>query len=173
MALIQRISRLFVADVNDLIDQIEEPAALLRQAVRDMAAEVTRGEQALAQCRRDAGRCESRIDRLADELTSVSEKVTLAMDAEDAGLAREMLRRRLLLEQHVARSRQQLQALRTRASQREERLADWRVRLDTTRQKLAAVTREQAEPDADHGIAVSSHDVEAAYLAELKKRGGS
>jgi phage shock protein A len=36
MALITRVSRLFRADVNAVLDRIEEPASLLRQAVLDM-----------------------------------------------------------------------------------------------------------------------------------------
>ena len=36
MALINRVSRLFKADFNAVLDQIEEPEQLLKQAIRDM-----------------------------------------------------------------------------------------------------------------------------------------
>jgi len=36
MALINRISRLFKADFHAVLDHIEEPEALLKQAIRDM-----------------------------------------------------------------------------------------------------------------------------------------
>ena len=40
MALINRVTRLFKADIHAVLDQIEEPEQLLRQAVRDMEEEL-------------------------------------------------------------------------------------------------------------------------------------
>ena len=37
MTLINRLSRLFKADVHAMLDRIEEPPLLLQQALRDMA----------------------------------------------------------------------------------------------------------------------------------------
>ncbi len=45
MALITRVSRLFQADFHAVLDRIEEPDVLLRQAVREMEEELARDEQ--------------------------------------------------------------------------------------------------------------------------------
>ena len=45
MALINRMSRLFTADVHAVLDRIEEPEALLKQAIREMEEEVQGAEQ--------------------------------------------------------------------------------------------------------------------------------
>ena len=45
MALITRVSRLFQADFHAVLDRIEEPDLLLRQAVREMEEELARDEQ--------------------------------------------------------------------------------------------------------------------------------
>ena len=45
MALITRVSRLFQADFHAVLDRIEEPEAILRQAVREMEEELARDEQ--------------------------------------------------------------------------------------------------------------------------------
>ena len=42
MALISRVSRLFTADVHAVLDRIEEPEVLLKQAIREMEDEVRR-----------------------------------------------------------------------------------------------------------------------------------
>ncbi|MFV2090729.1 MAG: PspA/IM30 family protein, partial [Pseudomonadales bacterium] len=47
MVLITRISRLFTADVHAVLDRIEEPEVVLKQAIREMAEEVSHGEQQL------------------------------------------------------------------------------------------------------------------------------
>ena len=51
MALITRISRLFKADFHAVLDQIEEPEVLLRQAVREMEDSIAHGDQELGRPR--------------------------------------------------------------------------------------------------------------------------
>ncbi|MGH8588771.1 MAG: PspA/IM30 family protein, partial [Gammaproteobacteria bacterium] len=45
MALITRVSRLFRSDLHAVLDRIEEPEVLLRQAIREMEAELSSDEQ--------------------------------------------------------------------------------------------------------------------------------
>ena len=45
MALVNRISRLFRADFHAVLDQIEEPDLLLRQAIREMQDDMAQDEQ--------------------------------------------------------------------------------------------------------------------------------
>ncbi len=44
MALISRLTQLFQADFHAVLDRLEEPDALLRQAVRDMEDALARDE---------------------------------------------------------------------------------------------------------------------------------
>ncbi|RLA35148.1 MAG: hypothetical protein DRR11_01080, partial [Gammaproteobacteria bacterium] len=53
MALINRISRLFKADFHAVLDQIEEPEQLLKQAIRDMEDELATTEQSIILCAHD------------------------------------------------------------------------------------------------------------------------
>ena len=53
MALITRISRLFKADFHAVLDQIEEPEQLLKQAIRDMQDEIAVAEQRIANRERE------------------------------------------------------------------------------------------------------------------------
>ena len=46
---INRVSRLFRADFNAVLDQIEEPEQLVRQAIRDMEDDISAAEQGIAQ----------------------------------------------------------------------------------------------------------------------------
>ena len=73
MTLITRLSRLFRADFHAVLDRIEEPETLLRQAIREMEEEIACQEQAMAE-RLDGARTElynlltdlSRMGALAD-----------------------------------------------------------------------------------------------------------
>ncbi len=53
MALINRISRLFKADFHAVLDQIEEPEQILKQAIRDMEDDLATTEQRVALCAHD------------------------------------------------------------------------------------------------------------------------
>jgi phage shock protein A len=50
MALLNRVSQLFKADFNAVLDQIEEPEQILKQAVRDMEDELASSENRIAVC---------------------------------------------------------------------------------------------------------------------------
>ena len=50
MALINRISRLFKADFHAVLDHIEEPEALLKQAIRDMEDDLAKTKQRINLC---------------------------------------------------------------------------------------------------------------------------
>src|SRR4051812_47679563 len=94
MKLFRRIGDLVSANLNDLLERLESPEALLRQAVREMeaAAARARGEaaQALAAARLAGGRLAEQERLLADWEARAEEAVA---DGDDA-LARRALARR-------------------------------------------------------------------------------
>ncbi|MGH8626524.1 MAG: PspA/IM30 family protein [Gammaproteobacteria bacterium] len=45
MALITRVARLFRSDLHVVLDRVEEPEVLLRQAIREMEEELSSDEQ--------------------------------------------------------------------------------------------------------------------------------
>ena len=53
MALINRVARLFKADFHAVLDQIEEPELLLKQAVREMEDELAESGQRITVCAHD------------------------------------------------------------------------------------------------------------------------
>ena len=66
MALVNRISRLFSADFHAVLDRIEEPDLLLRQAIREMEEELAKSEQRIRCLERDQADL-SRADALKPE----------------------------------------------------------------------------------------------------------
>lgn len=181
MALINRVSRLFKADFNAVLDQLEEPELILRQAIRDM-------EENLAACERDiqhrlaeqdniGGRCKA----LEASIGETSEQLDLCFDNGKDDLARSFLRRKLEAERL-------LNEMRSRVDINEGLLRDQRVKLEdnaTTleglRQKAAIFSDRRDRSDSfafDHnamvpGTSVSDDEVEVAFLREKRARGTS
>lgn len=174
MALINRMARLFRADMHAVLDRIEEPEALFRQALRDMEEELAGDEQRCKLLAQEHGQLAARQDEVSQALRDIDSELDLCFASAKEDLARTLVKRQLEAQRHaklLARKRasldESLAALKTRLEQN-------RARLDAMRQKselLAAEAEPAAEPcwtAADW--AVRDEDVEVALLREKQKR---
>jgi phage shock protein A len=154
MALINRMSRLFTADVHAVLDRIEEPDVLLKHAVREMEEELARGEQ--------------RARALAHEHEALGD---VCFESANEDLARKVIKRRLeteRLERHVAERRA---ALAKELAALSAAVDEQRVELDVMRQKAELLTPTAAGDDFRNGdFAVGEAEIEVALLRERQKR---
>jgi phage shock protein A len=176
MALITRVSRLFQADFHAVLDRIEEPAVLLRQAVREMEAELARDEQHSRQLQQAYRQLTGREAELNQSLQEIERELDTCFEAGNDDLARACIRRRLEAQRfgkHLARQRA---ATRTTLDDLDTRLGENRSRLDSMRQKAELLAGEHARPADDRGIpevTVRDEDVELALLREKQHRSRS
>jgi phage shock protein A len=171
MALITRISRLFTADVHAVLDRIEEPEVVLKQAVREMAEEVAGDEQRLRWLQAERQQLRQRIDDASEEVASLDGELDLCFAAGEEDLARSLVKRKLVAEQHLKQANQQME--------RVERDQD---ALETTlneHRQILAETRQKADLFADrptHGLAaaadagISQDAIDVAFLKEKQRR---
>jgi phage shock protein A len=171
MALINRMSRLFTADVHAVLDRIEEPDVLLKHAVREMEEELARGEQrlrALAHEHEALGERQRKTEALLAEL---SEQLDVCFENGNEELARKIVKRRLeteRLERHVVERRatlaKELAALRAAVEEQREQL-------DVMRQKAELLATTISGDDFRSGdFVIGEAEVEVAYLRERQKR---
>jgi phage shock protein A len=179
MALINRISRLFAADVHAVLDRIEEPQSLLRQAIREMEEALGRSTRQLHESERELAVLERRREQIEAALPELDEQLDVCFGADNMELARNVVKRKLQAQRiakHLAERRRTV----------EEQLADGRKQLEQQRAQLAS-TKEKAElfaedareraasaeaPDAWRGgeIFVGDDEVETALLREQQRR---
>ena len=95
MALITRVSRLFQADFHAVLDRIEEPEVLLRQAVREMEEELARDEQRSKMLQHEQRQLITRATDLEQSLHDIEEELDVCFDAGNDDLARACIRRKL------------------------------------------------------------------------------
>jgi phage shock protein A len=175
MALITRVSRLFQADFHAVLDRIEEPGVLLRQAVREMQEDLARDEQTSRIMHHEQGQLTARETELEQSLQDIEEQLDVCFDCGNDDLARACIRRKLeaqRLRKGLARKRQALQKA---LDELDTRLGENRPRLESMRQKaeLLAAENARARP-ADNwdlaDISVGDEDVEVAFLREKQHR---
>ena len=179
MALITRVSRLFRADVNAVLDRMEEPTILLNQAIREMEEELGRDEQRTKLNTLELSQLTLRQNEIEQQLTEANEELDLCFDTGNEPLARTMLKRRLEAERvhkYLSRKHKELQSA---GEELARRVDENRARLESMRQKAELLVDSDDdgaqlsgwnEPDFMRQFMVSEDDNEIAYLREKQRR---
>ena len=173
MALINRMSRLFTADVHAVLDRIEEPDVLLKHAIREMDEELARSEQRARQLEHERETLADRQRKIQAALVELAAQLDVCFANGNDELARKVVKRKLETEklgQHVAERSaslaKELAALHALVDQQRERL-------DVLRQKaelLAAAPTGGGDEWGRAGFTVSEDEVEVALLRERQAR---
>jgi phage shock protein A len=178
MALITRISRLFQADLHAVLDRIEEPGLLLRQAVREMEDDLLRDEQGMKVLNHELEQLISRATDIGHSLEEIEGALDVCFESGKDDLARALIKRKLealrfqkFLSRKGERQERTVSALRTR-------LQENRASLDSMRQKAELLAEETVSESFDDNwsspdIVVRDEDVEVAFLREKQKRSRS
>ncbi len=179
MALVTRVTRLFRADMHAVLDRLEEPAMLLRQAVREMEEALAGDEQRLRLTRHGHTELLARIEESERTLVALDGELDICFEAGNEELARVLVRRKLEARQALDSHTRRRQELERTLATLDSRLGENRTRLETMRQKLALLDEKdgdfehRGEPSVTQYAAVDEHDVEIALLREKRERGVS
>ena len=181
MALINRISRLFKADFHAVLDQIEEPEQLLKQAIRDMEDDLATTEQRVALCAHDQEALSVRRGELEDTLSEIDEQLDLCFESEKDDLARNLIRKKLeagrllkrLHKKHVANEKY-LTGQRTMLDENRSTLEGLRQKAELFTHRRPTFTDGGSEFDdiawMAQEMSVGEDEVEVAYLREKSQR---
>jgi phage shock protein A len=173
MALINRMSRLFTADVHAVLDRIEEPDVLLKHAIREMDEELAGSEQRVRQLEHERDVVAERHVKIQASLAELKSQLDVCFANGNNELARKVVKRKLETEklgQHVA---ERGSAIAKELAERRALVDEQRERLDVLRQKaeiLAAAPSGGADEWGRAGFAVSEDEVEVALLRERQAR---
>ena len=174
MTLIARLSKLFQADLHDVLDCIEEPASLLRQSVRDMEQALAADDRRVEGWRQERAQIIARSGHLERSLEQLAEQLDTCFDAAEGELARALLRRRLEAQRLLSLLAEQRQALEGRIATAHSRALEQRGRLECLRQRAAAALSADDAPAGERWsgarLSVTEAEVEVAYLQEQQRR---
>jgi phage shock protein A len=188
MAIMDRLSRLIRANVNDLIDRAEDPEKMLEQILRDMQSNITQARAQVALMIAQEKELEADLDettRLSDQW---GEKAKRAVDAGKDDLAREALRRKrdndenskvyqqqlTVQEQTVTKLKDQLRQLEAKyqstLSQKDSLIARQRRARAQTKVAETLSTFSPLDPSADLDRMerqIRSNEAKAAAMVEM------
>lgn len=153
MSFLDRLQTLFRADAHGVVDALEDPALLLRQHLRDAAAELDRKRARITGLDAEERDLEAERRRLADEIRVLDGDVALGLGSGREDLARFSLKRLL--------------PLRRRDRRIETRLGELRRERDELRPLLAEQETAYAELERRIRGHLARLDQEAAGLSPL------
>jgi phage shock protein A len=176
MTLFTRLGRLFRADLNAVLDGLEEPAALLKQALREME-EILAGEDAEhAQLASEETRLSQAINAGQQQLNQLDDELSLCLGAGKDELARDLVRRKLEAANHAAALLKRQHGLRERLAVVSKRVIEHRQRLEALRAQATLSGGVSATPGDEictawsPPAAVSEAQIEVALLSEKQRR---
>jgi phage shock protein A len=175
MALITRLSRLFRADLHAVLDRIEEPDVLLRQAVREMEEELARDEQRIKALDHEHGELLARQTGMEQSLAEIREELDVCFASAKDDLARALIRRRLEAQRYLKHLGGKSTTLQDSLAGLRKRLGENRARLESMRQKAELLTDagtpgQTGESWLPPDFSVREEEVEVAFLREQQQR---
>lgn len=180
MALINRVSRLLRADLHAVLDRVEEPEVLLRQAVREMDAALGEDRRRARRLAHEHARLAARVRDGDEALARIAAELDLCFDAGQDDLARRLLKKRLEHERSRTATARRAGAMAEDLERLRQSIDDNQARLDAMREKADLLAAEDAHAAAPETVphafdepAVTAEDVEIAFLGEQRRRSRS
>ncbi len=184
MALINRISRLFKADFHAVLDRVEEPEALLKQAMRDMEDELASTEQRIALCAHDQQALAIRKTELESAVAEFDAQLDLCFESGKDELAKTQIKKKLETERVLKRVATKLSSNNDYLDEQRTMLEENSAILESLRQKAELFAhRPTVHADASlefddvawmtRELAVGDNEIEIAYLREKGLRSAS
>jgi len=180
MALITRVSRLLRADLHAVLDRVEEPGGLLRQAVREMEEALESERRDARQARHEAARLASRRGEINKTLDGLERELDLCFESEREDLARSLVRRKIVAERAARALDERTEVHARTLADLDARIAEHQCRLDEMCEKAELITEHEPRHDTDPVFAegageaaVREAEVEIALLREKQRRASS
>jgi phage shock protein A len=160
MALLERVSTLVRANLNDLIDKAEHPEKMIKQVILDMQNQLLQVKTQVAIAIADQHLLEKKQKENEDKLTEWMRKAELAVDKKHDDLARAALQRvesyRELAQgfsQQITDQKAQVENLKAALRQLEQKLAEAEAKAEmlVTQHRRARAVSKAADAHLTHG----------------------
>ncbi len=137
MALLERVSTLIRANLNDLIDKAEDPEKMIKQVILDMQNQLLQVKTQVAIAIADQHLLEKKQKENEDKHADWTRRAELAVDKKDDDLARAALERAMSYKelgesfaQQVADQKLQVESLKTALSKLDQKLSEAKAKAD-------------------------------------------
>ena len=143
MALLERVSTLVRANLNDLIDKAEDPEKMIKQVILDMQNQLLQVKTQVAIAIADQHLLEKKQKENEDRSTEWMRKAELAVDKKQDDLARAALQR--------------VESYRDLSTSFAEQVADQKAQVENLKTALRQLDQKLAEANAKADLLIAQH----------------
>jgi phage shock protein A len=143
MALLERVATLIRANLNDLVDQAENPEKMIKQVILDMQNQLMQVKTQAAIAMADQHVLEQKQKETIDKEAEWMRKAELAVDKKEDDLARAALERAMGAKQM--------------ASAFEQQVADQKIEVENLRTALRKLEQKLTEAEAKSDLLIAQH----------------
>jgi len=178
MALINRVTRLFRADLHAVLDRIEEPDALLKQAIREMEEALSHNEQQLKVLSHEMSQLSTCYIEVEQNLADLEQELDLCFESDQEDLAKSLIKRKLEAQRFQKFLHRKRETVQKTLDELKQRVEQNRRQLDIMRQKAEVLVEDTSGHSQENHwnipeFAVRDEDVAVAFLREKQKRSRS
>ena len=177
MSIMSRLTRLFKADIHAVLDQLEEPELVIKQALREMEEELESSQQRLVILEQDQQQTLAQIEELQQWLDQINSQLDLCIEADNAELGKHLIRRKLEHEtlcEQLDRSHQkqakEMADQKSKVKEQVEKLSIMRSKASVFDQAEKQSAPHKTVLSSDPSASISDNDVEIAWLQEKQRR---
>ena len=174
MALLERVSTLIRANLNDLIDKAENPETMIKQVILDMENQLLQVKTQVAIAIADQHVLEKKHKENEENERQWRRRAELAVDKHDDALARSALERSMSYKQMAESFRQQVEDQKTQVENLKSALLKLQQKLEEARSKsevlIAKHRRSRALHKAGTAERTMGSDTSAAAFDRMKSK---
>ncbi len=148
MGLIQRVSDLLKANINQMLDNVEDPEAILGQLIQEMQESYRRSKIEVARALSDEKRLRHLMETNQETAFKWGRKAVLAVEKQDDDLAREALRRKRSYEDIAHEFQVQWEEQKQMTDMLRDNLFALEAKIDEARRKKSLLIARQKRAEA-------------------------
>ena len=174
MIIARRLMRLIKADIHGVLDCIEEPAEVLKQAVREMEDVISSEQRMVSEYQKRLAEIDAKDKEAYTAAMEIESSIRLCLDNSNEELARAMVRKKLENARQAKAICKFRIDLESRASQNARALDEHTQSLAELQEKVkslpvSATAETSCERSHYDPGAISAEEIEVAFLEELKR----
>jgi phage shock protein A len=143
MALLERVATLVRANLNDLVDQAEDPEKMIKQVILDMQNQLLQVKTQVAITIADQHVLEKKQQEAAENEKQWMTRAGMAVDKKDEALARAALERSM--------------SYKTTAANYQQQVDDQKVQVDSLKGALLKLQSKLAEAESKSDVLIAQH----------------
>ena len=168
MTLMKRFARLFKADVNAILDNLEEPNQMLKQALRDMETALINEKKQLKILNLHLSQLEFKNNSNQQLMIKLQIELQLCMNANNESLSKTLIRKKLTLQSNIDLTIHKIEETTDNEIQQKNAIAEMQQTILEITQKVEVVS----EKNSHNGIyslhssqnQITAEDVEIEWL---------